>query len=177
MLELASLSEDSFTIISHAAFPGRSARIKKSKFCDGGVKSVSVFLTLPLAILTCRVARIRVISTLEPNIYSSTSSRVETIPQQMTSHCGQMVGPADPPRWASSLSWVRHIYSYFQSVDIVHMHGTGPCLVTGPNTTQYNPYSWNNDANIFFIDQPVGVGLSYDELGDDYVPVRPSRSK
>ncbi|OBZ78169.1 Carboxypeptidase Y [Grifola frondosa] len=42
----------------------------------------------------------------------------------------------------------------------------GPCKVTGPNQTEYNPYSWNEQANIFFIDQPVSVGYSYAEYGE-----------
>ncbi len=42
----------------------------------------------------------------------------------------------------------------------------GPCLVSneGRNTT-YNRYSWNNNANILFLDQPVGVGYSYSDDG------------
>ena len=46
---------------------------------------------------------------------------------------------------------------------------TGPCTIDGPNGTKYNPYSWNTNANIFFIDQPVGVGFSYAGFGETVV--------
>ncbi|KAI0077822.1 serine carboxypeptidase [Panus rudis PR-1116 ss-1] len=42
----------------------------------------------------------------------------------------------------------------------------GPCQVVSNNETKFNPYSWNEAANIFFIDQPVGVGGSYAEYGE-----------
>ncbi|KZT09098.1 alpha/beta-hydrolase [Laetiporus sulphureus 93-53] len=43
---------------------------------------------------------------------------------------------------------------------------SGPCRVTSPDNTDFNPYSWNEQANIFFIDQPIGVGFSYAEYGE-----------
>lgn len=49
-LEITTLSHEHFTILSHPAFPGRSIRIKKSKFCDGDVKCV--ISTLRLTVLT-----------------------------------------------------------------------------------------------------------------------------
>ncbi|KAK4154409.1 Alpha/Beta hydrolase protein [Chaetomidium leptoderma] len=41
----------------------------------------------------------------------------------------------------------------------------GPCFV-GPdsNSTYLNPWSWNNEVNMLYIDQPVQTGFSYDVL-------------
>ncbi|KAF9558963.1 serine carboxypeptidase [Agrocybe pediades] len=41
----------------------------------------------------------------------------------------------------------------------------GPCRITNDSSSVVlNPYSWNNEANILFIDQPVGVGFSHGDL-------------
>ncbi|KAI9513319.1 serine carboxypeptidase [Russula earlei] len=38
----------------------------------------------------------------------------------------------------------------------------GPCRINNESTgVDLNPTSWNNDANVLFIDQPVGVGFSF----------------
>ncbi|KAM0335619.1 hypothetical protein ACHAQA_000667 [Verticillium albo-atrum] len=40
----------------------------------------------------------------------------------------------------------------------------GPCRVqTDSSTTKLNPDSWNNKANLLYIDQPVQTGFSYNE--------------
>ncbi|RKU45279.1 hypothetical protein DL546_005877 [Coniochaeta pulveracea] len=39
----------------------------------------------------------------------------------------------------------------------------GPCFVAEDSRTTYlNPWSWNNEVNMLFIDQPTQVGFSYD---------------
>jgi carboxypeptidase C (cathepsin A) len=38
----------------------------------------------------------------------------------------------------------------------------GPChFVNGEKTPSLNEYSWNNEVNMIYIDQPIGVGFSY----------------
>jgi hypothetical protein len=41
------LSESAYTVLSHPAYPRHSVRVKKSRFCDGGVECVCLFFTLP----------------------------------------------------------------------------------------------------------------------------------
>lgn len=41
----------------------------------------------------------------------------------------------------------------------------GPCSIRNDsNSTDLNPWSWNNHANILYIDQPLQTGYSYDKL-------------
>lgn len=41
----------------------------------------------------------------------------------------------------------------------------GPCYVNADsNSTRLSEWSWNNEVNMLYLDQPVQVGLSYDEL-------------
>ncbi|QRV97873.1 Serine carboxypeptidase [Ceratobasidium sp. AG-Ba] len=37
----------------------------------------------------------------------------------------------------------------------------GPCNVQPKNETKRNPYAWNEVTNMFYLDQPAGVGYSY----------------
>jgi hypothetical protein len=41
----------------------------------------------------------------------------------------------------------------------------GPCIANkDSNSTVLNPWSWNNNVNMLYIDQPNQVGFSYDTL-------------
>lgn len=41
----------------------------------------------------------------------------------------------------------------------------GPCSINpDSNSTSANPWSWTNESDILFIDQPIQTGFSYDVL-------------
>ncbi|KAJ7223362.1 Alpha/Beta hydrolase protein [Mycena pura] len=42
----------------------------------------------------------------------------------------------------------------------------GPCRISDGNGTKFHRESWNTNANIFFVDQPIGVGFSYADYGE-----------
>ncbi|KAK8118092.1 uncharacterized protein PG998_006373 [Apiospora kogelbergensis] len=48
---------------------------------------------------------------------------------------------------------------------VAALNENGPCTIA-PNSrdTVLNPWSWNNEVNMLYIDQPVQTGFSYDKL-------------
>ena len=52
----------------------------------------------------------------------------------------------------------------------------GPCRVLDESGPKFHPEAWNSNANIFFIDQPIGVGFSYAEYGESVVCIFPFSS-
>lgn len=45
----------------------------------------------------------------------------------------------------------------------------GPSRITADLKPEFNEFSWNNNATLIFVDQPVNVGLSYSDDGDEPV--------
>lgn len=44
----------------------------------------------------------------------------------------------------------------------------GPSLINADIEPESNPYSWNNNALVVFLDQPIGVGYSYTDDPSEY---------
>lgn len=96
----------------------------------------------------------------------STSSRAEATPTRTTSSSG----PTEV-RFDSAMAYLPTLCSPYttgpggSSSSGLFME-LGPCRVLDANGTKFHPESWNSNANIFFIDQPIGVGFSYAEHGE-----------
>jgi carboxypeptidase C (cathepsin A) len=45
----------------------------------------------------------------------------------------------------------------------------GPCRITDERGPQRFEHSWNEVANMVFVDQPVGTGFSYTDHGETVV--------
>lgn len=52
------------------------------------------------------------------------------------------------------------------SSSLAMLSENGPCLGRDDGSgTDFNPYGWNTNANLMFVDQPAGVGFSYGDQG------------
>lgn len=93
--------------------------------------------------------------------------RVEGTQTPTMSCFGRTEDLAPARQWDSSLKWVRAMHVCQQCYSKIT--ATGPCLIKDANSTSYNPHAWNENANIFFVDQPVGTGFSYADHGEAVV--------
>jgi len=109
----------------------------------------------------------------EPSTSFSTFLKAGTILPTTMLSCGLMAGLVHRRLWVSSWKTVRMISNW-------PPHQTdsclGPCRISDDAGPKYHAESWNTNANIFFIDQPVGVGYSYADFGETVVCHSCSRS-
>ncbi|KAG8786042.1 hypothetical protein FRC12_016980 [Ceratobasidium sp. 428] len=123
-LELSSLSSDDFTVAGHQSFPSHQLRLKHVKdFCDPTVKMYSGYLDVDYGAKHLFF------------YFFESRNQPDTDPVLMWINGG--------PGCSSSLGLFMEL---------------GPCSIRGPpntgsNGTEWNPYSWNNKANLFFLDQ------------------------
>ncbi|KAI0052593.1 peptidase S10 serine carboxypeptidase [Auriscalpium vulgare] len=134
---LSSISSlDHFTELAHPLVPGHRLRVKKSVFCDPTVNVYTGFLDVDKG--------------AKHLFFYFFESRRDPDQDDV------MMWINGGPGCSSAMGLLMEL---------------GPCNIRMPdgspvgNGTLWNPYSWNNEANMFFLDQPVGVGFSYADHG------------
>ncbi|KAF7366506.1 Carboxypeptidase [Mycena sanguinolenta] len=173
-LHLSSVRADTYTTLSHARFPHHRVRVKAEQllrsYCQ--VAAYSFLLSWPGADFALRVLIQLLIVILELNILEIKLERelkVSTrggIPQKVRA----FVRLSRRPSCVSHdvVMWINGGPGCSSAMGL--LMELGPCSIdmknASANGTVWNPYSWNSEANIFFLDQPVGVGFSYADFGE-----------
>ncbi|VDC06255.1 unnamed protein product [Peniophora sp. CBMAI 1063] len=130
-------SGDEFTSLSHPLYPEHGVRIKRTDFCDPTVNVYTGYLDIAQG-------------AKHLFFYFFESRR-------------------DPDN-DDVMMWINGGPGCSASTGL--LMELGPCKLdfNAPNASlkdpYWNPWGWNREANIFFLDQPVGVGLSYADYGE-----------
>ncbi|KAK2459316.1 hypothetical protein APHAL10511_008671 [Amanita phalloides] len=137
--DLSVLSSDSYSQLTHPFFPRHALRIKKSTFCDGTVNSYTGYIDVEARHL----------------FFYFFESRHDPLTD-------------DVIFWTNGGPGCSSAMGVFMEL--------GPCRVVQQKGAygeasdgiklEHHPESWNENANVFFVDQPVGVGFSYAEHGE-----------
>ena len=113
---------------------------------------------------TCRTLKESIRTTCQ---CSSGISKLERTLRMHLRQCIWQVGLASHPYVCVIASYMTTPYISKQTdddIDGAAMDGS-PCTIgDDSNSTSENPWSMNNNVNMLYIDQPVGVGYSYDAL-------------
>ncbi|KAI9852598.1 MAG: hypothetical protein M1838_000252 [Thelocarpon superellum] len=131
------------TTLQSRFHPGVSLSYKEPGICETtpGVKSFSGYVNLP------------------PNILADVN---ETQPYNISYFFWYFESRKDPANAPLSI-WLNGGPGSSSLIGLLSENG--PCRVNhDSNSTELNPWSWNNEVNMLYIDQPVQVGFSYDQV-------------
>ncbi|KXN81640.1 Carboxypeptidase Y [Leucoagaricus sp. SymC.cos] len=139
-LHLSSVPPHGFTVLSHPHFPHHQVRVKKTQFCDPTVNVYTGYLDVDAG---------------AKHLFFYFFESRHRLSSEPASSDDVMMWINGGPGCSSATGLLMEL---------------GPCNIdmntNSSNGTQWNPRSWNEEANIFFLDQPVGVGFSYADYGE-----------
>ncbi|KAL0376327.1 UNVERIFIED_CONTAM: Serine carboxypeptidase-like 26 [Sesamum calycinum] len=90
-----------------------------------------------------------------------------------------MGGPSSIGSFRPNLNQIRSLYS-FGSMEVAWLLinwiwsscGVGPLRVAKKGAAlEFNQHSWNKEANLLFVESPIGVGFSYTNTSSDFADI------
>ncbi|KAF5378632.1 hypothetical protein D9757_009524 [Collybiopsis confluens] len=160
------VKDSEFSILKHPFFPRHSVRVKKSSLCDPTVRGYTGYIDIEARHLFFYFFESRSDPDRDDVIFwTNGGKRLSSCPKRVVVISKQ--DPAVHPLLDFLWSSVRGFSFRIRKVSPKnYLEIPGPCRVLDDNGPKYHPESWNTNANIFFVDQPVNVGFSYAEHGE-----------
>ncbi|KZO99184.1 alpha/beta-hydrolase [Calocera viscosa TUFC12733] len=155
-IEPSTLPSSEWTTFSHPAFPLHSVRIKRTEWCD----PTAAYAPSP----NPRCGNVLTRNSAYTGYVDIARRHLFFYPNHLLKYFESRLSPATDPL----LLWLTGGPGGSSAIGL--LQELGPCRPSpSGNSTTPNPYSWNNEANIIFLDQPAGVGFSYSEEGEQVV--------
>ncbi|CCL99179.1 uncharacterized protein FIBRA_01194 [Fibroporia radiculosa] len=151
---LSSLGFEAYTVLDLPQFPAHQVRVKKSAFCDPTVNVYTGYLDVDYG------AKHMFFYFFESRRDPAKGEGEYAFPLAFSNTTALFADDV--------MMWINGGPGCSSATGL--LMELGPCSIdmdgSSPNGTLWNPYSWNTEANIFFLDQPVGVGFSYADYGE-----------
>jgi cathepsin A (carboxypeptidase C) len=157
-----------FQTLKHPSLPAHTLRIKEvdADLCDPTVRSFSGYMDVDVDLLRAHYEQHNLHST---SISPEKELHANHVPRTVESFYFWAFASRSDPINDPHVLWLNGGPGCSSFTGL--LMELGPCNAADPakkgyKGTEWNPWSWNNNATMIFLDQPVGVGFSHVRWAD-----------